>query len=397
MDLHGSTLTENVDFSNAYIEKINIRNANIKYVTFDHATIREAVFEDVTFMQEASFKGTEFEEAALFSRSVFIKDAHFRSVKFVKVTNFSNAKFKQYADFAGTSDNHSKFGTRADFQGVKFLNGANFCFSEFHSNDFRYATFADYINFKNVDFFQRAEFIQIRKSDDSKKKLEIEFSGHLHKGGLFEARDAETKLILSSTEFVEDTSFKGPFLIDSCSKTTFNKGATFRHCANVALNNTRLGSHSSFEHIIGDIRCTDVDFGGVDFRNCINVALNNTRLGAYSRFEGIFCGIQCTDVDFVGCADFKGVSGTFDPVEHLKFNDVRFNSDNKEGVQFREYWTLVNGLPKGAQWVRYDRDGNPLPSLPAKQIQESSNNLTQENTFTQVNPGSDNDNWATPR
>ena len=362
IDLHGSTLTESIDFSNTYIAKINTQNANIKYIILDHATVREAIFEDVNFMQEAKFKGTTFKETASFSRSTFIEDAHFQSVKFTKITDFNNTTFEQHANFAGTSDDKSTFGTRVDFQGVRFLNGANFCFSVFQSNDFLNATFDGYINFKNVDFFRRAEFIQIRKSDNPEKKLEIEFSGHLTKGGLFSTRDCIATLILSSAEFTDGTSFKGPFEIQSKSKTIFNNGAMFRNCRIIAFNNTRLK---------GDCR-----------------------------FEGIFGEIECADVDFVGCADFKGVSGNFDPVEQLKFNDVRFNSGNKEGVRFREYWTLVDGLPEGAQWVKYDRDGNPSSSHLPKQltnVQGGTSSPIQENTFAQLNPDNDTDGWTIPR
>lgn len=165
-----------------------------------------ARFWKAEFYDQACFMGAEFFEFANFWVAKFNCKANFHGAKFLKNTNFSEAKFFktgsraifnevefsgnanfenaffeviaefQYVDFEGNVDfcgpivfpknvyfNSARFGGRADFTGVNYLENANFNWSTFSGEvyfsdaklkhiDFSSSNFYSSVSFKNADF-----------------------------------------------------------------------------------------------------------------------------------------------------------------------------------------------------------------------------------------------------
>jgi len=106
-DLHGATLAERVDLSDAKLSgKVNFTN--------------------VTFLNEVSFFQTEFSGISLFTGATFSGMADFTCTKFLFIVNFNKATFSSMDSFCGTKFKGMAGFTDAMFSGTAHFNGSTF-------------------------------------------------------------------------------------------------------------------------------------------------------------------------------------------------------------------------------------------------------------------------------
>ena len=313
LDLHGATLTEAMDFSDTHIGEIDARDTKF----------RTAIFERAIFHGKANFEN-----------SIFTNVANFKCTNFEKEVDFSNASFEPHVDFSGNSDEErSIFAGEVKFENTTFFSGASFCNANFNLNSYRKATFYGYVEFRQVNFNQCANFelIKIYFGSNNREPF-IQFTGNFSQGANF--------------EHVGDMS-SSPMYLSFGSKES-DKRTDIRKI-------TKITGYLT-------VHAENVSFDRLEFRNDYITPPNgvtsfdSTAISGHASFAADdILRLHFTDVNFCATADFDI------PLEsEIKFIGVTFNSKHKDGVSFPRKVQLFDGLPEGAKWVDPNNQGFPL-------------------------------------
>ena len=315
LNLHGTTLTESIDFTGSHIGEFNAQGLKLTGRTSfrDSTFINRAVFINSIFTQDVDLSRTTFSQQAIFS------GATFKTRIILNGTNFSDVYFDGVEFEHNTSFTLTTFAAEAIFEDLN-------CRQEIQ---FRGVNFLGYVNFSMATFHQFADF-----------------------GG---AKFCETA-ILEHTTFKRDTHFLGATFMESTrfSNSEFDgfadfTGATFKEVGN--FTDATFGGATSFW---GATFTHNAIFHGTKFKCDVNfrrssLPLDTSFLGAH-----FLC-----DADFWG-AEFKN-RPNYNGYDY--FLDASFNSDPDVHLFFpASIETNSEGLPKGAKWVTFDTLGNPAPS-----------------------------------
>lgn len=110
IDLHGATLTEELNLRGAHLNEIDCHNAEFRGATrFSETTFsKQASFSGSTFWRQVHFANASFSELATFEATTYQREADFTSTLFNGATTFESAKFSDAAsfncvDFRGTA------------------------------------------------------------------------------------------------------------------------------------------------------------------------------------------------------------------------------------------------------------------------------------------------------
>ena len=144
IDLHNTTLTEQVNFADCHFKQLDLRRAKLLDLAIFSRShfIGSASFEYSTFKQPARFDRTHFESTSSFHGANFERDTHFNDVKFDLASYFNEVTFAGTSKFCGTL-----FYNLCDFTGSTFMQDALFKETEFFKAKFDKCTFMQGVDF----------------------------------------------------------------------------------------------------------------------------------------------------------------------------------------------------------------------------------------------------------
>jgi hypothetical protein len=158
LDLHGTTLTEALNFFRAHIGRLDAQNAHFFGRTnFHQATFTEdAAFIGATFEQEARFDSAKFRHNSYFGKATFKQTPQFTGVTFEQDTHFEQSVFKDAANFWNSTFKGISCFAYATFIGKVFFTSSTFA----QYATFNYVTFAHDAHYEGVDFRQQVSFLK---------------------------------------------------------------------------------------------------------------------------------------------------------------------------------------------------------------------------------------------
>lgn len=144
IDLHNTTLTEQVNFADCHFKQLDLRRAKLLDLAIFSRShfIGSASFAYSTFKQPARFDRTHFESTSSFHGANFERDTHFNDVKFDLASYFNEVTFAGTSKFCGTL-----FYNLCDFTGSTFMQDALFKETEFFKAKFDKCTFMQGVDF----------------------------------------------------------------------------------------------------------------------------------------------------------------------------------------------------------------------------------------------------------
>lgn len=144
IDLHNTTLTEQVNFADCHFKQLDLRRAKLLDLAIFSRShfIGSASFEYSTFKQPARFDRTHFESTSSFHGANFERYTHFNDVKFDLASYFNEVTFAGTSKFCGTL-----FYNLCDFTGSTFMQDALFKETEFFKAKFDKCTFMQGVDF----------------------------------------------------------------------------------------------------------------------------------------------------------------------------------------------------------------------------------------------------------
>ena len=232
IDLHNTTLTEQVNFADCHFKQLDLRRAKLLDLAIFSRShfIGSASFEYSTFKQPARFDRTHFESTSSFHGANFERDTHFNDVKFDLASYFNEVTFAGTSKFCGTL-----FYNLCDFTGSTFMQDALFYNIKFGLASYFYeVTFAGRSDFHKSVFSDICYFTDSTFMQDALFKETEFFKAKFDKCTFMQGVDfTPSKIESSDAAWTLDTGNPPLYMLDGNLKSTFF-GANF----NTKLRNT---------------------------------------------------------------------------------------------------------------------------------------------------------------